>query len=190
MNKLKYLGYSIVFQEVPDEVTLAINISGCPHKCEGCHSKYLWEYEGNYISDDLVKLIEKYKGLITCVCFMGGDQNQKELTDLLILVHKYGQAFAVETLGTVAHLYTTDGMGTEDLKRQTIKDMLYILDTIEMTIVIDITIKRHKLSRRLRSGDTSTAYSLDGTLLITAVGSQFTIVECGKVGRLACFDVD
>jgi anaerobic ribonucleoside-triphosphate reductase activating protein len=97
MNKLKYLGYSIVFQEVPDEVTLAINISGCPHKCEGCHSKYLWEYEGNYISDDLAGLIEKYKGLITCVCFMGGDQNQKELTDLLIDVHKYGLKTALYT---------------------------------------------------------------------------------------------
>lgn len=89
-KKLKYLGYSIVFQEVPEEVTLAINISGCPHKCEGCHSKYLWEYEGNYISDDLLGLIEKYKGLITCVCFMGGDQNQKELLNLLINVQRHG----------------------------------------------------------------------------------------------------
>lgn len=90
MNKLKYLGYSIVFQEVPDEVTLAINISGCPHKCEGCHSKYLWEYEGNYILDDLVGLIEKYKGLITCVCFMGGDQNPIELIHLAHIVDYYG----------------------------------------------------------------------------------------------------
>ena len=89
MNKLKYLGYSIVFQEVPDEVTLAINISGCPHKCEGCHSKHLWEYDGNYISDDLVDLIEKYKGLITCVCFMGGDQNPLELVNLLDRVHRF-----------------------------------------------------------------------------------------------------
>ena len=97
MNKLKYLGYSIVFQEVPDEVTLAINISGCPHKCEGCHSKYLWEYDGRYISDDLEDLIKKYKGLITCVCFMGGDQNQKELTDLLILTHKYRLKTALYT---------------------------------------------------------------------------------------------
>ena len=97
MNKLKYLGYSIVFQEVPDEVTLTINISGCPHRCEGCHSQYLWEYEGNYISEDLDSLIEKYKGLITCVCFMGGDQNQKELTDLLILVHKHRLKAALYT---------------------------------------------------------------------------------------------
>ena len=97
MNKLKYLGYSIVFQEVPDEVTLAINISGCPHKCEGCHSKYLWEYDGHYVSDDLVELIEKYKGLITCVCFMGGDQNKQELLDLLIKVHQHKLKTALYT---------------------------------------------------------------------------------------------
>lgn len=87
-DKLKYLGYSIVFQEVPNEVSLAINISGCPHKCEGCHSKYLWEYKGSYISDDFEQLLNKYKGLITCICFMGGDQNQEELLELLILSHQ------------------------------------------------------------------------------------------------------
>lgn len=96
-DKLKYLGYSVVFQEVPDEVTLAINISGCPHKCEGCHSRYLWKYEGNYISDDLENLIEKYKGLITCICFMGGDQNQIELTDLLIRTKQHKLKTALYT---------------------------------------------------------------------------------------------
>lgn len=94
-QRLKYLGYSIVFQEVPDEVTLAINISGCPHRCEGCHSQYLWEYEGNYISDDLIGLIKKYKGLITCVCFMGGDQNWVELLQLAHIVDHYGLKVAL-----------------------------------------------------------------------------------------------
>ena len=78
-----------MFQEVPNEVTLAINISGCPHRCEGCHSKYLWEYEGNYISNDLENLIKQYDGLITCVCFMGGDQNPIELIGLLDKVHRH-----------------------------------------------------------------------------------------------------
>ena len=86
MNKLKYLGYSIVFQEVPNEVTLAINISGCPHRCEGCHSEYLWRYEGDYISDDLETIIQKYKDLITCVCFMGGDRSPKRINHLLQFV--------------------------------------------------------------------------------------------------------
>lgn len=77
--KLKYDGYSIVMQEVPNEVSLAINISGCPHKCEGCHSTYLWEYNGEYLTDDINTLLDKYSDLITCVCFMGGDQNQEDL---------------------------------------------------------------------------------------------------------------
>ena len=96
-DKLKYLGYDIVFQEIPNEVTLAINISGCPHKCEGCHSKYLWEYKGNYIADDLTKLIKKYNGLITCVCFMGGDQNLNELYKLMHIVQLVGLKVALYT---------------------------------------------------------------------------------------------
>ena len=83
MNKLKYANYYIGYQEVPNEITLCINISGCPHKCEGCHSQYLWEYKGNYISDDIEALQDKYKGMITCICFMGGDQNLEELAELL-----------------------------------------------------------------------------------------------------------
>ena len=90
MNKLKYLGYSIVFQEVPNEVTLAINISGCPHKCEGCHSKYLWEDKGDYISEDIYGLIQKYNGLITCVCFMGGEQAPLDLLYCLYIVRQCG----------------------------------------------------------------------------------------------------
>lgn len=89
-QKLKYLGTSIVLQEVPDEITLAINISGCPHRCEGCHSRYLWDYVGDYISDDLPLIINKYKDYITCVCFMGGDQNLNELFELANIVHLYG----------------------------------------------------------------------------------------------------
>jgi anaerobic ribonucleoside-triphosphate reductase activating protein len=87
---LKYLGYTVVFQEVPDEISLAINISGCPYKCRGCHSQYLWEYEGNFVSEDLDILLDKYKGYITCVCFMGGDQNIEELRTLLERVKNAG----------------------------------------------------------------------------------------------------
>ena len=57
---LKYANYDIVFQEVPDEVTLAINISNCPNQCVGCHSKYLWRDEGYALDKDaLDKLIEE-----------------------------------------------------------------------------------------------------------------------------------
>lgn len=80
---LKYLGYAIVFQEVYNETTLAFSISGCPYHCNGCHSQYLWEYEGDNLIENMEQIINKYNGYITCVCFMGGDQNMDELVSAL-----------------------------------------------------------------------------------------------------------
>lgn len=81
MTPLMYKGYSVVFQEVPGEVSLAINISGCQHHCPDCHSKYLWSNEGAaFLKRDLGSIIDEYDGLITCVCFMGGDHNLVELS--------------------------------------------------------------------------------------------------------------
>lgn len=79
---LKYKGYAIALQEVPDEISLAFNISGCTHKCPGCHSEYLWNYDGRYLGEDLLKVLSINKEFISCVCFMGGDQNIEELYDL------------------------------------------------------------------------------------------------------------
>jgi anaerobic ribonucleoside-triphosphate reductase activating protein len=80
---LKYANYDIVFQEVPDEVTLAINITNCPNACPGCHSKYLWEDVGEILDlKELNRLVEQYKSGITCVCFMGGDAEPKEVAEL------------------------------------------------------------------------------------------------------------
>ena len=70
---LKYVNYEVVFAEVPDEISLAINLSNCPCKCPGCHSPYLAEDIGERLRyDNLISLIHKNKG-ITCVAFMGGD---------------------------------------------------------------------------------------------------------------------
>lgn len=68
---IKYVDYDIVFQEVPGEVSLALNISGCPFKCEGCHSPHLREDIGEDLECDLPILLETYRGMITCVLFLG-----------------------------------------------------------------------------------------------------------------------
>ena len=76
---LKYVNYDITFQEIPDEITLCINISNCPCHCIGCHSSYLAEDIGEGITlDKIYKLIENSEG-ITCICFMGGDSSPKEI---------------------------------------------------------------------------------------------------------------
>lgn len=71
---LKYVNTGIVFQEIPNEVTLSVNISNCPCHCPNCHSKYLWEDIGEFLTIEVIDdLIKQYGSSITCLCFMGGD---------------------------------------------------------------------------------------------------------------------
>ena len=83
---LKYVDTKVVFQEVPDEIALAINISNCPCKCEECHSSYLAGDIGNVLNIlALHNLICDNKG-ITCVCFMGGDSSPQHIHTLAMYV--------------------------------------------------------------------------------------------------------
>jgi anaerobic ribonucleoside-triphosphate reductase activating protein len=77
---LKCYSYDIVCQEIPDEITLAVNISCCPNRCPGCHSPWLWEDEGEPMTDDMIcTLIGRYSSAMTCFCFMGGDSEPEEI---------------------------------------------------------------------------------------------------------------
>ena len=72
-HKLKYANTQVVFTEVPNEISLAINITGCTIHCKGCHSQWLWSNKGKELTkNELTNLIENNKG-ITTVLFMGGD---------------------------------------------------------------------------------------------------------------------
>lgn len=86
---LKYVDTKIVFQEIPDEITLAINISNCPCHCKNCHSSYLAEDIGEELnSHSLKRLIDNNKG-ITCISFMGGDSNPSDINALAMWVKIY-----------------------------------------------------------------------------------------------------
>lgn len=86
---LKFLDYDIVFQEIPDEVTLAINVSNCPFRCKGCHSPQLQQDIGEALDEEFLSwLLQKYGLSITCVCFMGGDIHPEELYRLSDFVRK------------------------------------------------------------------------------------------------------
>lgn len=86
---LKYTDYDIVFREIPEEVTLAINLSNCPNRCEGCHSAHLQDNIGDELHEEVIdSLIERYGSSVTCVCFMGGDSEPSEVERLAKLIHK------------------------------------------------------------------------------------------------------
>lgn len=81
---LKYVNTDIVFQEFPDEVTLAINLSLCPNGCPGCHSNYLQGDVGEVLDAvSLLSLLDNYRGEITCVGLMGGDNDPAAVMQLM-----------------------------------------------------------------------------------------------------------
>jgi anaerobic ribonucleoside-triphosphate reductase activating protein len=83
MKKLKYVDTAITFSEVPDEISLCINISGCPFRCNGCHSSYLQKDTGVPLTtEEIDRLVSENNG-ISCVSFMGGDSNPYELMRLI-----------------------------------------------------------------------------------------------------------
>ena len=80
---LKCYSYDIVCQEIPDEISLAVNISCCPNRCQGCHSPWLWSNEGEDMTEEMLEnLIGKYSSALTCFCFMGGDAQPLEVMRL------------------------------------------------------------------------------------------------------------
>ena len=86
---LKYVDTKVTFSEVPDEISLCINISNCPCNCRGCHSSYLAQDIGEPLDlQHLTNLIDSNKG-ITCVCIMGGDANPSEVDDIAQDIKEY-----------------------------------------------------------------------------------------------------
>lgn len=79
---LKYLNTEVTFAEVPDEITLCINITGCPNRCPGCHSQFLWEDKGKDLTQRALERMIRENSGISCVCLMGGDQ-EPDIVNLL-----------------------------------------------------------------------------------------------------------
>ncbi|MBQ7420551.1 MAG: anaerobic ribonucleoside-triphosphate reductase activating protein [Alloprevotella sp.] len=147
---LKYVNHDIVFQEFPDEVTLAINLSLCPNFCPGCHSPYLCGDHGEELTEErLCALLEDYAGEVTCVGLMGGDNDPQEVERLCALVKqrfpglKTGWYSGRQELPEGIHLdafnYVKVGPYREDcgpLKNPDTNQRLYRTDGYELT---DIT---------------------------------------------------
>lgn len=88
---LKYVDTKVVFQEIPDEITLAINISNCPCQCKGCHSPYLAEDIGTELTFSEIKRLIKNNSGISCIAFMGGDIEPKRVDALASFVTNHSQ---------------------------------------------------------------------------------------------------
>lgn len=114
-------GYTVSFQEVPDETSLVILVGDCPHRCPGCHSPELWQAKGDDLEAKLDSIIDQYQDVITCVCFMGDGRDRQAMERCFKRVQNRGFKAAIysgyeTTVYDLAHLdYIKIGEYKKDL---------------------------------------------------------------------------
>ncbi|MBX3017382.1 MAG: anaerobic ribonucleoside-triphosphate reductase activating protein [Bdellovibrionaceae bacterium] len=89
---MRYLSARLVFQEVPDEISLALLITGCPMRCRGCHSSDAWNGgRGRELcAEDFDFWLARSRGALTCVLFLGGEWEPEALAAWLDEAHRRG----------------------------------------------------------------------------------------------------
>lgn len=128
---LKYTDTQVTFAEVPDEITLCINLSNCPCHCKGCHSSYLAEDIGQVLTiGKIEKLLERHRG-ITTVCFMGGD-NDPELVNHYAHLIKETRVAHVVAESCLSRDINLDRKGVHLKRGDSIKVVNYIRNPIKV----------------------------------------------------------
>lgn len=91
-SKMKYESTLVTFTEIPDEISLCFNITGCPCQCRECFEPWLAEDSGMELNYAVLEAEIASHPHITCVCFMGGDRYYDDISILVMeLKREYPQ---------------------------------------------------------------------------------------------------
>ena len=81
---------SVVIEEIPDRVSLAVDISNCQGNCVGCHSPFLKEDIGEELTNEIIdKLVADNYG-VNCFLFLGEGNDPDALIALADHVKEIG----------------------------------------------------------------------------------------------------
>jgi len=88
---------SVVMEEIPDRVTLAVDISNCRGNCVDCHSPFLKEDIGEELTPEIISRLVAENYGVDCFLFLGEGRDPDRLLEL---------ASHVRSLGLVPALYS------------------------------------------------------------------------------------
>ena len=86
---------SVVIEEIPDRVTLAVDISNCQGNCVGCHSPFLKTDVGVELTEDVIDSLVADNFGVDCFLFLGEGNDLESLLRLAAHVRSKGLAAAL-----------------------------------------------------------------------------------------------
>lgn len=86
---------SVVLEEIPDRVSLAVEISNCRGNCPGCHSPFLKKDIGRELTPSVIDTLVADNFGVNCFLFLGEGRDPETLLDLADYVRSKGLLAAV-----------------------------------------------------------------------------------------------
>ncbi len=86
---------SVVMEEIPDRVTLAVDISNCRGQCVGCHSPFLKEDIGEPLTEDVISGLVRANFGVDCFLLLGEGRDPEALLRLAGHIRSLGLAPAL-----------------------------------------------------------------------------------------------
>jgi|BioPla2DNA2_1021312.scaffolds.fasta_scaffold14470_3 anaerobic ribonucleoside-triphosphate reductase activating protein len=86
---------SVVIEEIPDRVTLAVSISNCQGNCVGCHSPFLRTDVGEELTESIIDGLLAANFGVNCFLFLGEGNDLPALLRLARHVRKKGLEVAL-----------------------------------------------------------------------------------------------
>lgn len=86
---------SVVLEEIPDRVSLAVDISNCRGNCPGCHSPFLKQDIGEELTPRVIDSLVADNFGVNCFLFLGEGKDSSALLGLARHVRSLGLEVAL-----------------------------------------------------------------------------------------------